>query len=128
MLDWFSQTYQILKTVDFAETETQSPIKQKFLQSNKFPTYPGGYEVSSRKHERRVFALQERVKLPITVATRAKSNCRFLQMTSRISPNSIKPSAFWSRRLSRPAKPDTRTKPRTKLLGTDEFCVKRGLS
>ena len=46
------------------------------------------------------------MKLPITVAM--QQSClvfRVLQMKSRIPSRSAKPSAFWSRRLKRPAKP-----------------------
>ena len=36
MFDWWFQTYQILKTVDFAETEAQCSIKHKILQNSRF--------------------------------------------------------------------------------------------
>ena len=38
---------QILKTVDFAEMETQLPIKHTIIQSSKFHIFPGKNEVSS---------------------------------------------------------------------------------
>ena len=58
------------------------------------------------KDEDKSGAWQQRVKLPITVATRAKLlRCQSSANKLKIAPKSAKPSAFWSRRFSKPAKP-----------------------
>ena len=74
VFDWQFQTYQIPKMVDFAEMETQFPIKEKLLQNSRFQIYQREDEVSSRKTRLEKSGVrQQRVELQIPVATRAKS-------------------------------------------------------
>ena len=58
--------------VDFVEMEAQLPIKHNVPQSSRFRIFLGEEEVSVEKHEDESGAWQQRVKLPITLATRAK--------------------------------------------------------
>ena len=70
--------------VDFAETETQLPIKHKVLQSSMFQIHPDKDErFPVEKHEDKSGAWQQRVALPITVATRANLP-RFHNSTNEI--------------------------------------------
>ena len=65
MFDWQFQTYQIRKTVDFAEMETQFSMKHKILQNSRFQIHPGGgTRFPVEKHEDESGAWQQRVKLP----------------------------------------------------------------
>ena len=46
-----SKPYQILKMVDFAEMETQFPIKHKILENSRLQIYPGEDEVPVEKYK-----------------------------------------------------------------------------
>ena len=92
------------EAVDFSETETNLKSDTKFFifrfiaMKTRFPVEKHDYESGAR---------QLRVKLLINIATRANSSRFqiFADEKTGISPKSAKPSACWSRRLSRPSKP-----------------------
>ena len=69
---------------DFAEVGTQFPIKHKILQNSRFLRFIlAKTRFPVEKHEDESSAWQQRVKLPITVATRAKSS-RFQSSANEI--------------------------------------------
>ena len=115
VFDWWFQIYQVLKTVHFAETEIQCPIKHKIPQNSRFQIHPCENDVSSCKIRRSVLSPSpvlgnKNWTDSITIPARANSP-RFQSFANkneqtRISPKSAKPSACcWSRKLGRPCKP-----------------------
>ena len=98
--------------------ETQLSIKHDILQHSRSQFYPGEDEVSSCKTRRRVWCLAAKSKV-IDYRSNASKVTSFSdsQVKSRISAKSAKPSAFSSRRFSRPAKPAKPAKPAVFLIG-----------
>ena len=85
--------------------EPPPPVKDssqshtKILQNSRFQIYPGEDEVSSCKTRRRVWCLATKGKV-----TDYRSNASKV-VSCEISLKSAKPTARWSRRFGRPAKP-----------------------
>ena len=101
VFDWYFQTYQILKTVDFAEMETQLPIKHKFFTAEDFRYFMAKTTFPVDKHEDFSCAWQQQAKLPTTTIGK-RANSPHFQSFANENENFSKvcqPSAFWSRRF-----------------------------
>ena len=123
MFDWYVQSYLILKTVDFAEMETQFPIKHKTFEKLRV----SGFRLHPDENE--IFQLNHVITSPVLgnkhysyrLSLQRKQIhlvFRILHMKLRISPKSAKPFAFCGKRFSRPAKPAKSAKPT--VFGTGE--------
>ena len=72
MFDWQFQTYQILKTVNFAETETISQSNKKFFKTAGFRFILTKTRFPVEKHDYESGPWQQRLELPITVSSATK--------------------------------------------------------
>ena len=79
VFDWQPQSYQILKTVNFAATETQSPIKHKFFKAECLGFILANTRFSGEKHEDKSSSWQQTACID------------FITVITQISPKSAKP-------------------------------------
>ena len=106
--------------------ETQCPIEHKILQTTGSRFILAKTRFPVEKHKDESGAWQQRVKLPITVATRAKSlrfqsSANEMENLSKVCQTIVtREPTFWSRRFSRPAKP---AKPAVFGIGVNEIQI-----